>query len=114
MRLPTFDSLPFVLRAVIDPVRALDLIDDAGLPDHTKVVPFMVLVAIVVLKVLHNPFTVAEILVITPASFGAAMYRQFLRSKQLAATSVESVSTKTVRTILERRDAEDGVDPTHE
>lgn len=118
MKLPAFASLPFVIRLAIDPVRALDLLDAHATPDHTKIVPFIVIVATVMLQLLHAPFTVAQMLVIFPASFGAAMYHRFMRYKAVTATvtdsTTKSISQSTVTQILARRNAEDGIDPTHE
>lgn len=112
MPLPTYAKLPFVVRLMLDPVRALDLLDKHDVPDHTKIVPFVVLVGVFALKVLGNPFTIAELAIIVPASFGAAMYRSFLRSKQLHVNSSEYTSTSLIRKILDRRNADEGVDPT--
>lgn len=120
MKLPTFEQLPFVLRLVIDPVRACDLVDYKHEPDHTKVVPFLVICAAVVLKLLNAPLTAAELLIIMSASFGASMFRMFLRSKTVTATVSDTTSRAfteskiTVQQVLARRDAEEGIDPTHE
>jgi hypothetical protein len=116
MRLPKFDHLPFVLRLIIDPVRALDLLDGHTVPDHTKIIPFVVVIMIVALKAVHNPFTVMEDTVLLTAAFGQSMWRMFLREKTLTGTVAATVNTTLNETvtkqILERRDTVLGVDPT--
>jgi hypothetical protein len=118
MKLPKFKNLPFVLRLLIDPVRALDLLDGHVTPDHTKIIPFVVVIMIVTLKAMHNPFTVMEDTVLLTAAFGQSMWRMFLREKTLTGTVTATLNTTLNETvtkqILERRDTDLGVDPTHD
>lgn len=118
MKLPTFEQLPFVFRVVIDPVRAFDLLDSNRSPDHAKVVPFFVLCGVFALKLLHAPLSVAELLIVVSASFGATTFRTFLKSKSVSdnrtLSEVKSESKVVVEQILARRDPVEGIDPTHE
>lgn len=131
-----YARLPFVLRFVIDPIRALDLLDQHEIPDHTKIVPFLVIAACVALQAVGHPFGVLQMTVLCSASFGAACFRMFLRTKTVTGTATDTakeeltatmahtvteshVETKNTteqitRSILERRDPDLGVDPTHD
>lgn len=110
--MPPFTKWPFVLRALVDPIRAFDLVDRYEHPDHTKIIPFFTLVAVLTLKYLAVPFTVLELTVLFSAAFGLSAWKMFLRQRTV--TGVGMDQNTVVRTIVERRDPELGVDPTLE
>lgn len=93
MRLPTYDDLPFWIQIFWNPVKALDLVDRHGKPDHTKIVPFLVTMGIFAMKLMGMPFTVLEDTVLLSAAFGVAAWKMFLRSKIVSGTFENKLST---------------------
>lgn len=115
-----FERLPFVLRLLWDPVRALDLVDEHGKADHAKVIPTALLVTVVVLRaVVWNSVvpSVLELLVLFSASFGYGAWRTFLKSKTATFTQDTKINLTgnvpdIVKAVKASRDLATGTQPT--
>jgi hypothetical protein len=106
-------KLPWVVRAVWEPVRELDLLDKNDKPDHGKIVPFLFLIAAFTAH-FFLPLTWWELSALGSLSFGYGAWRTFLTSKTVSGTFNTSTNTSTsvIHTITERRDPEKGIEPT--
>lgn len=108
---------PWLLRAVYDPVTALDLRDKNDNPDHSKIIPWMLLVVAVVFHALGMPFTWWELTTLGSLAFGHSVWRQFLASRNVTGSFNTNKSANTVESITrtftsEGRDPAAGIDPT--
>lgn len=110
MTFPKPKNWPYVLRLIWDPVDALDLLDDTGKPDHSKVVPVVVLALVIVFKAVGNPFTLLEMIVVLSASYGQSMWRQFLKSRTVTGSWNEKVDRVEVslKSLVAEHNADDG------
>jgi hypothetical protein len=107
--------------ALLDPIDSFDLTDNNGNADHSKVVPFMVIVVTLVFHAIGNPMPLWHVISLVSASFGYGSWRTFLKAKTatLASTSADNrtdtkVNTTTTtlnHTITEKRDVALGIDP---
>lgn len=93
-----------------DPLRALDLRDRDGNPDHSKVAGFFGFLAIYLTIFLDKLPPLGHTVALLSVIFGWVGWRTFLKSRTVTASETRQVSDQTVR-ILERRDADTGVDP---
>lgn len=115
-----FDKLPFVMRLLWDPARALDLVDKRDKPDHGKMLPAALLAAVLLLKVLGFTFAWYELLILASLCGGVSLIRTLIASGAIkgtgtAAVSVIETTSKHVSHIIqERRDPALGIDPTPE
>lgn len=109
-----FEQLPFVVRVVWDPIRALDLVDErTGHPDHGKTMPAVVLACVITAQFVGRAFGIATILAVLAASFGAAMFRTFLNTRTVTVQRQELDSTTTTLTgTVAPRDTAAGIQPT--
>jgi hypothetical protein len=92
-----------------DPLYWLDLRDRDGRPDHQKIVPFVVILAAIVLHAVGQPFAWWELVVLGAIAFGPRMYGLFLRRSSFtfgASASRTDTYTETVsrQEIVKRRD----------
>lgn len=103
----------FWVQAVTDPAYAFDLVDARGKTDHSKIVPFLLLIATVVAHFLGKPFSIGELTVLFSAAYGYGMFRTFIKSGTFkrTETATETKTTTINHTIAERRDPERGIDP---
>lgn len=118
------ESLPFLLRLLWDPVRALDLLDAKGAPDYAKVIPVTVIYAILVLAAFGKALGLGVVVALLAASFGQSMFRSFLKSKTVTVheqatfagamqyARTHQTTEQITRTIEERRDHTLGIEPT--
>lgn len=108
----------FVYELLMHPIRALDLVDAAGNPDHSKIMPAGLLVSAIVLQFLNRPFDHITLLELGSLSYGYGAWRTFLKSKSVTEHTQVRKEQKELKiiheTILARRLPDDGVDPTHE
>lgn len=104
------EKWPWIFRLFWNPVEALDLTDDTGKPDHAKVVPVVMQGVIIVFKALGNPFSLLEMIVMLSASYGQAIWRQFLKSRTVTGTWNEKVQRTeiTLKNLVEAHRADDG------
>jgi hypothetical protein len=108
MTFPKPKNWPYVLRLIWDPVDALDLLDDTGKPDHSKVVPVVVLGIIIVFKAIALPFSLMEMVVLVSASYGQSMWRQFLKSRTATFSERVQHTEITLKNLVEAHKADDG------
>lgn len=107
-------KLPWLVRAVWDPVDACDLVDKQGKADHGKVVPFLFLVVACVLHVLGMPFSWYELLALGSLSFGYGAWRTFLASRAVTGTFTDvntRAESKATTIVRQERDVAAGIDP---
>lgn len=98
-----------------NPFHALDLTDDLGNTDHGKALPAILLISAIVAQFLGNQFSAITLTILGSLSYGYGAWRSFLKTR--AVTSHEetrSTLTHNVTETIQRRIAEDGVDPTHD
>lgn len=99
-----------------DPLRALDLVDAHGRPDHGKLVGFIAFLAVWALLAVQvwrgTPATAAQLIILVTPIFGWVAWRTFLRSKIV--TAQEQVTAQLTAAIGARRAVgqADGVEPT--
>lgn len=82
-----FQGLPFALQCVYNPFLALDLTDDDGYPDHSKILPTLATAGVLGLSALGHPLTAVVAVAVLAASFGFPMFKSFLESKSYTATA---------------------------
>ena len=78
------------------PAYALDLLDRTGKPDHGKIMPALVIAAVLVLHAFHNPLPLGVVITLVAAAFGASTFRAFLRSRTVTASATTSATTRDV------------------
>lgn len=103
---------PWLLRALWNPVEALDLRDKNDKTDHAKVVPWILLMVSIVFHALGIPFTWWELTALGSMAYGYGAWRTFLQSRNVAGTFTEKVDHVVTHTIAERRDHAAGIEPT--
>lgn len=118
-----FERMPFLIQFLWHPALALDLVDDNDEPDHSKIVPLLVIVSVLALHACGHPLGVIQFVATLAASYGYGMFKSFLDAKQYGATATlaENVSsvlnrtenrTETITKTVIERDPELGVQPT--
>lgn len=114
------EDWPFIARLLFDPVRALDLIDQHGKADYSKIIPVTVIYGVLALFAIGKPLAVGIVLTLLAASFGQSMFRSFLKARTVVAAEAATFSGKLElarqevisRAITERRDHALGIEPT--
>lgn len=106
----SFWTLPAL---VLDPIDGFDLKDNKGDADHSKIVPFLVILATFVFHAVGNPMPLWHVITLVSAAFGYGSWRTFLKSKTttLTSTTENTLSTTVNHTITETRDPVRGIDP---
>lgn len=89
-----------------DPLKACDLLDRRGGPDHGKVIGFVGFWALYLLYLLRPQVPLGHMIVLGSMIFGWASWRTFLASKAATATEM------TQRIVKLERDETLGVQPT--
>lgn len=107
-------SLPWVFKAVWNPIDWFDLRDRKDQVDHGKVIPWAFLVVAVVAHFAGVPFAWWELLALGSLSFGYGAWRTFLQSRSVTGQFTHQVSEVTQRIIQERRDHNAGIEPTED
>ena len=100
--------LPWVIRALWDPVRELDLVDAKGKPDHGKVVPAMVVLWLLSLATIQRAPSLGFSIAVLAASFGGSTFRAFLRSRTVTA----SEDTVILKNLKDREQGDGTFQPT--
>lgn len=105
---------PWLLRALWNPIEALDLRDNDDKPDHGKVLPWILLMAAIVFHAMGIPFAWWELTALGSLAYGYGAWRTFLKAKSVSGTFTESVQRTSIHThsITERRDPSEGIEPT--
>lgn len=107
--------IPFLVRLLWDPVRALDLVDNANNPDYAKIIPVIVIVWVLYLLSKGHTISVGMVITLLAASFGQSMFRSFLKARSVTsdekATLVLNRTEDIKRQIIERHDAATGTEP---
>ena len=93
----------FWVKALLDPVRSLDLVDRGGRPDHAKVVPFLVSLAAIVLHAIGNPIPLGHLVVLVSAAFGYGSWRTFLSSRAVVVNQNNSNIEESRATLVETK-----------
>jgi hypothetical protein len=99
---------PWLLRALWNPVDALDLRDKADQPDHAKIVPWILLMISIVFHAVGIPFTWWELTTLGSLAYGYGAWRTFLQAKNVTGNFASSIT----HTITEKRDPAAGIQPT--
>lgn len=114
-------GLPWILKAIWNPVQHIDLRDAKGDPDHSKIVPWLFLITACVFHVIGKPFTWYELVALGSLCYGWAGWRAFLKSRTLTGTATANFTrseqehvSRTEVVVREERDFAAGIDPTED
>lgn len=104
---------PWVFRALWNPVEALDLRDNNNNPDHSKILPWMLLMVAMIFHAVGIPFTWWELTTLGSLAYGYGAWRTFLKAKSVTGTFTDKVENIAIH-VTERRDIAEGIDPTRD
>jgi hypothetical protein len=114
---------PWIIRVLWNPVEALDLTDNEGKPDHGKILPAILLVSAITLQFLGKQYAIGILVVLGSLAYGYGAWRTFLKSKSVTGTFSEVAKTEKVEVdikqeltqrIIEKRDHDEGFEPTED
>lgn len=106
-------KLPFILNVLWNPVDALDLRDAEDKPDHSKIVPFITLVTVLVFTAIGIVVSPVQMMILFSASYGYGAWRTFLKSRTVTAKiDRREVAEKIEHIVRIERDDENGYQAT--
>lgn len=98
-----------------NPFHALDLTDDLGNTDHGKALPAILLISAIVAQFLGNQFSAITLTILGSLSYGYGAWRSFLKTRAVTSSEdIKQITTHNITETIQRRIADEGVDPTRD
>jgi hypothetical protein len=96
-----WNKMPFIIRLFWDPIRALDLLDKSNAADFGKILPFLLMQQVLVLKAFKIEFTWYELLILAALTGGVSTVRVLIKSGVLKGTlsTVENITNSAIHNV---------------